>query len=133
MSELTLAEILKTLGETKVNANEAYKTYKVYKEVEDNLKAELMFKLKDTGLKSAKGDAFTASITEKPTVVVKSEIDVIEWLKNNPEIESDFYIGLKKAEFGLMANAQLKDTGEVPNGCDVEVRESLAIRANKKG
>jgi hypothetical protein len=128
-----LAEILEQLGETKQLSNAAYKAYKEFKEQEDKLKQDLLTVLKSTGLKSAKGEAFTASITETPTVYIKDEAAVMEWLKNAPDVESDFYIGIKKPEFNTLAKQMLKETGELANGTDLEIRESLAIRANKKG
>lgn len=129
---MNVAELLEELGEVKFIANEFYKGYKEFKYKEDELKIELMLKLKDSGLKSAKGQAFTASITETPTVVIKHEQDVLEWLRNTPNVEADFYIGVKKPEFNTLAKQMLKETGEVANGTEVEVRESLAIRKNKE-
>lgn len=129
---LTVAELLEKLGETKQVANEFYKNYKQFKEQEDNLKAELMLKLSDAGLKSAKGEAFTASISETPTVVIKSETALLEWLKNAPDVEEDFYIGVKKTEFNTLAKQMLKETGELADGTELETRVSLAIRSNKK-
>lgn len=129
---MTVAELLERLGENKALAAETYKAYKELKEAEQSLKADLTFLLKDSGLKSAKGEAFTASITETPTVVIRDEPALMEWLKNTPDVESDFYIGVKKVEFGTLAKQMLKQTGELADGTEVEVRESLAIRANRK-
>ncbi len=128
-----LAEILEQLGTIKQQGAEVYKAYKVLKDKEDSLKNDLLTVLKSTGLKSAKGDAFTASIAETPTIVIKDEAAAMEWLKNSPNVESDFYIGIKKIEFNGLAKQMLKETGELADGTDVEIRESLSIRANKKG
>lgn len=128
---MTTAGLLQELGLNKTQAANLYKEYKKLKEIEDILKGQLMFKLKDSSLKSAKGDKYTASITETPTVVIHDEKAVMEWLKNTPNVEADFYIGIKKPEFSTLAKQMLKETGELANGTDIEVRESLSIRSNK--
>ena len=129
---MTLSELLQKLGENKQESAKYYGKYKELKEQEDALKFELTDMLHEMGLKTAKGDLFTASIAEKPTIVIKNEKEVVEWLKNTPNIESDFYIGLKANEFKKMATVMLKDTGELANGTEVIVNESLSIRSNKK-
>lgn len=131
-SQLILSRLLNELGEARNDSHNAYERYKELKGIEDQVRYELEAALHGIGLRSAKGENFTASIVEKPTIVVKSEVTVIEWLKESPEIESDRYIGIKAAEFKSLAESLLKGTGEVVPGCEVEVRESLAIRANKK-
>lgn len=130
-SGLTLPELINKLGETKQVANEFYKNYKHFKEEEDGLKAELLSKLKDSGFKSIKGEAYLASISETPTVVIRDETKVMEWLKTTQGKEADFYIGVKKLEFSALAKSMLKETGELADGTEVETRESLSIRANK--
>lgn len=130
---MNVAETLKQLGLNKKQSAELYKEYKKLKETEDKLKQDLMIQLKEDGLKSVKGEEYTASISETPTVVITHEPSVMEWLRNNPEVEEDFYIGVKGREFGTLTKQLLKDTGEIPNGTEVEVRESLQIRSNKKG
>lgn len=129
---MNVSELLNKLGKNKRESAELYKAYKELKDEEDSLKELLTIQLKEAGLKSAKGEDFTASITETPTVVIKDEPAVLEWLQNTPNVESDFYIGVKKPEFNTLAKQMLKDTGELANGTEVEVRESLAIRSNKK-
>lgn len=131
-SQMSLSELVAALGEARTASSNAYEGYKELKGNEDQLRYELELKLHEMGLKSAKGEDFTASVVEKPTVVVKHEQSVIDWLKNTPDIESDRYIGLKTTEFQSLAKSMLKGTGEVIPGTEVEVRESLAIRANKK-
>lgn len=128
---MTIAELLKELGENKKQSNEVYKTYKALRADEDLLKTELMVQLRDAGLKTAKGQDFTASIAEKPTIIVKHEQSVLEWLKNTPDIESDLYIGVKAQAFNTLATAMLKNTGELIDGTELETRESLSIRRNK--
>lgn len=130
---MNVAELLEKLGAIKRDANNTYSLYKGFKEKEDELKAELLAQLKDSGLKSAKGNDFTASISETPTVVIKHEPSVLEWLRNAPDVEADVYIGVKGREFGTLTKQMLKETGEIPDGTEVEIRESLSIRSNTKG
>jgi hypothetical protein len=128
---MTVSELLEELGTVKGKANGYYKSYKELKDQEDALKAELQFKLKDLGTKTFKGDHYTASIAEKPTVIIKDEEALMGWLQNTPNVESDFYIGVKKTEFQTLAKQMLKESGELADGTEVEVRESLSIRSTK--
>jgi hypothetical protein len=101
--------------------------------VEDSLRVDLEMGLKESGLMSAKNDQFTASISQTPTIVVTHEQSVIDWLKTTPDVESDLYIGIKKTEFNSFAKTLLKGTGEVIPGTELQTREALSIKANKKG
>lgn len=131
-SQMSLSELLAELGKARVASTGAYERYKELKGIEDQLRYELELQLKSSGLKSAKGADFQAVITEKPTVVVKHEASVIDWLQHAPNIESDQYIGLKTTEFKSFADKYLKGTGEIIPGTEVVIKESLSIRANKK-
>jgi hypothetical protein len=129
---MSLSELIAALGKARTTASGLYNTYKEAKGYEDQLRYELELKLKETGLKSVKGADYSAVITETPRIVIKHEQSVIEWLKEAPNIETDQYIGLKATEFQTLAKTMLKGTGELVPGTEVEVRESLSIRANKK-
>jgi hypothetical protein len=129
---MSLSELVAALGESRAASTNAYEAYKEKKGIEDQLRYELELKLKEQGLKSAKGTDFQATITETPRIVIKNETSVIEWLRNTPDVEPDRYIGVKTTEFQTLAKSMLKGTGEVIPGTEVEVRESLAIRANKQ-
>lgn len=131
-SPLSLSELVMALGEARAASSAAYDGYKELKTSEDNLRFELEQKLKETGLKSVKGATYNAVITETPKIVIRHEQSVIDWLQNTPDIETDQYIGLKATEFQALAKSMLKDTGELVPGTEVEMRESLAIRSNKK-
>jgi hypothetical protein len=126
-----LSRLLTELGTARLASSNAYERYKELKGIEDQLRYELEATLNGLGLKSAKGKDFIASIAEKPTIVVTHEQSVIEWLRETPEVESDRYIGLKATEFKSLAQAYLKGTGEVIPGTEVQIKESLSIRANK--
>jgi len=130
---MDVAELIEELGAIKTASNTVYKTYKELKETEDKLKVELFAKLHDTGLKSAKGNTYTASIAEKPGVIVTHEKSVLDWLKESPDVEADAYIGLKVTPFKTFALQVMKTTGEVIPGTELQTTESLSIRANKKG
>ncbi len=129
--QMSLSDLVAALGEARLATTNCYEAYKEVKGIEDNLRYELEQQLKAEGLKSVKGANFSAVITETPCVVVKHESSVIDWLRNTPDVEADQYIGLKATEFQNLAKTMLKGTGEVIPGTEVEVRESLAIRANK--
>lgn len=127
----TISELIERIGKIKNKANSLYGQYKDLKEEEESLKYALQIQLREAGLKSAKGSDYTASIASRSEIIITSEPDLMEWLQNTPNIESDFYIGVKRPEFTALAKSMLKDTGELANGTQVEVRESLSIRGNK--
>lgn len=127
----SLSELVAALGQAREASQNAYEAYKEQKGIEEQLRYELELELHATGLKSAKGADFTASLIEKPTVIIKDDTAIVEWLRHTPDIEADLYIGLKTTEFKTLAQTILKGTGELIPGTDIEIRESLAIRANK--
>jgi hypothetical protein len=133
MTASSLSNLITELGLARTAAAEAYKTYKKLKEQEDGLRAALFEELHVTGLDSAKGSDFTASIRKEPTFIVKNETSVIQWLRETPDVDEDVYIGLKKPEFKSLAKTILTQTGEIIPGSEYLISESLAIRANKKG
>lgn len=128
----SLSDLVAALGNAREAASGAYMAYKEIKGIEDQLRYELELMLHEQGLKTVKGQDFTASISETPRILIKNEQAVIDWLKEAPNIETDRYIGLKATDFQTLAKSILKGTGEVIPGTEVEVRESLAIKSNKK-
>lgn len=124
--------MLTKLGRARQASARAYDIYKQLKEMEDALRAQLFETLKADNLRSAKGADFTASISQTPTVVVKHEPSVIDWLKHAPDIEYDQYVGLKTTNFQGLARSILKGTGEVIPGTEIEVRETISIKSNVK-
>lgn len=129
---MTISEILEKLGDNKKQANDLYKQYKELKEDEESLKTELSEMLDMMGLKSAKGEHYTASISDKPDIQITHEQSVINWLNETPNVEADAYIGLKKTEFKGLALQILKETGEIVPGTELLTKEVLSIRSNKK-
>lgn len=96
------------------------------------MRFQLLEALEATGLKSAKTDDFTASIVSKPNIIVTHEESVIDWLKHQPDIEPDQYIGLKQSSFKPLAAQWFIKTGEKIPGVETQITETLAIRTNKK-
>ncbi len=129
---MSIADIIEKLGQNKKQANELYKSYKLMKQEEEVLKADLLATLDAMGLKSAKGEHYQATITDRPDIQITHEQSVIEWLKETPNVESDAYIGLKKTEFKGLALQILKDTGEIVPGTELSTKEILSVRSNKK-
>ncbi len=127
---MTISELIEEIGQTKDLSNKTYSLYKAYKDKEDLLKEELSAKLEEAGLKSAKGKDYSASITSKSEVVITNEQDVIEWLRNEPDIEVDQYIGLKLIPLKGLVNYRLKEHGEIVPGSDRVIKDSLAIKRN---
>lgn len=131
--EPTLSELVDQLGELKREANAHYSAYKDMQVHIAELSGLLQAKLELVGLRSAKSAKYGASISQRTNVVVTSEVAVKEWLLNEPNIEHDFYIGLKLTPFKQLANQVLKETGEVIPGTEREIKETITIKANKKG
>lgn len=130
---MNISELIESIGETKSEANKLYKIYKELLEKEDALKSELQIKLSEMGLKSAKGDRYSASIALRPNIQITHEQSAINWLKEEPNLETDQYIGLKTVEFKKLALHRLseKGGGEIIPGTELVIRESVSIKENK--
>lgn len=129
---MTIPEIMQELGKLRSETESAYESYKIKKMELDSIKTLLKEELEAIGLKSAKTDEYTASIVQKPSIIVTHEESVIDWLENNPDVEPDLYIGLKKSSFDPLAKAWFAKTGEVIPGTDTQVSEYISIKNNKK-
>lgn len=129
---MTIPELMSELGRLRSESDELYETYKIKKMEADSIRFQLLETLEATGLKSAKTDDFTASIVSKPNIIVTHEESVIDWLKHNPDIEPDMYIGLKQSSFKPLAAQWFIKTGEKIPGVETQITESLSIRNNKK-
>lgn len=129
---MTIPELMEKLGSARRASKDVYDAYKAAKELEDGLRAELDTKLRSEGLRSAKNDDYIASITSKPLVKITDERAAINWLERQPDIETDLYIGLKKAAFDGLVKAALKTDGEVVPGTELENNEYLTIKEVKK-
>jgi hypothetical protein len=128
----SLSDKVAELGQAIALRQNAYESYKEFKRVEDEIRYEVEIALDNAGLKSAKAKDYTASMVPKPRIIVKNEHEVMDWIKAEPDIESDQYIGLKNSQFQVLAKSILKGTGEYIPGTEVVIKESLAIRSNKK-
>lgn len=133
MPKPTISELVDELGNLKRAANAHYSAYKDMQVHIAELSGTLQATLDSLGLRSAKSSKYGASISQRTNVVVTSETAVREWLENSPNVESDFYIGLKLTPFKQLANQVLKETGEVIPGTEVEFKDSITIKANTKG
>lgn len=128
---MTVSEMVTALGELSSASKDLYKQYKEVREKEDILRTELVIKLKESGLMSAKTDSYTASLAKKPSITVTHEKEVLTWLKKS-KLETDQYIGLKTTNFKVLAMSMLKGTGEIVPGTEIVEVESLSVRSNKK-
>jgi phage host-nuclease inhibitor protein Gam len=122
-------ELLNELSELTKQTKVYYESYQQAKMREDLKRDELKQYMLSTGILSAKTKDLTASIVSKPTIEIKHEQSVLEWLENEPNLEIDQFIGLKLTPFKKYALHKLKETGEQINGIDVIMQDSLAIRS----
>ncbi len=130
---MNVSELIEAIGKTKSEANKMYKTYKDLSEKEAVLKSELQIKLTEMGLKSAKGEKYSASISPRPNIKITNEQSAIDWLNNEPSLETDQFIGLKTTEFKKLALYRLseKGGGEVVPGTELVMSESVSVKENK--
>lgn len=130
---MNVSELIEAIGETKSEANKLYKAYKELSEKEAGLKSELQIKLTEMGLKSAKGEKYSASLSKRPNIKITHEQSAIDWLNNEPNLETDQFIGLKTTEFKKLALYRLseKGGGEIVPGTELVMSESLSIKENK--
>lgn len=128
---MSVSALIEAIGELKSAQSETYKAYKEMQKTEAELKTQLMEELHAIGLKSAKGEKYSASISKKLDIAVTHEQSVIDWLENTPNVESDAYIGLKVTSFKPLALKVLKETGEIIPGTETVTKESLSVKENK--
>jgi hypothetical protein len=133
MALSNLQRALYKLYKAKEAENLAWKTLDGFKQSTEAAKNEVYAELKSLGIKSAKtDDGFTAVIANRVNIAIKHEPSVIDWIRNNPDLEADVYIGLKKSAFDPIARTILKSTGEVVPGTEIETVEYLSPRFPKE-
>lgn len=130
-SKMSISELIDHLGTLKNAGNEVYKTYKDFKQKEEEAKVQLKAMLEEAGMKSAKTDTYLASIGTRSDMEITNEQDVISWIKHEPNIEDDAYIGLKVTNAKILARDWFKKTGEIITGTEPVTKESISIRSNK--
>lgn len=128
---MTTPELMQQLGAARQAAQDAYEVYKMAKQAEDDARGELETKLRSEGLRGAKNEDYVVSITSKPTIRITDERAAIDWVRHQPNLEPDLYIGLKKTAFDGLAKMALKTDGELVPGVEFENNEYLAIKKVK--
>ena len=123
-----MEDLLKQLNGASNLSKKAYLAYKEAKEIEDRLREDVREIMLSTGLLTAKTKDLTASIVYKPTIEIKHEQSALEWVRNEPNLEQDQFIGLKP-EFKKFALHRLKETGEIIPGTQAIMNQSLSIRS----
>lgn len=129
---MNLPDLMNKLAQARKASQDAYEAYRMHKTIEDGVRDELEAKLRSEGLKSAKNDDYIVSIATRPIIQIRSESMVIDWLRRQPDIEPDLYIGVKKTQFDTLARMALKATGEIVPGTEIETNEYLSIKQVKK-
>lgn len=130
MSKITI--LLDRLGRQRKLTQKAYDEYKAVKELEDITRDDLSNELHAIGLTSAKTKDFTATLAQRVNIEVMHEPSVIDWIKHQPNLEADLYIGLKKSAFDPIAKVLLKNTGELIPGTATIIKEYVSLRDNRK-
>lgn len=129
---MNVSELIELIGHTKSEASKLYKSYKELSDKETEFKSELQVKLTDMGLKSAKADKYSVSIAQRPSIQITNEQSAIDWLRGEPNLETDQFIGLKATEFKKLALYRLseKGGGEIIPGTELVMSESISIKEN---
>ena len=91
-------------------------------------KAKIRSYLDELGMKSAKTDIASASIASKPKLAITNEAQVIQWLKDTPEIEEDTLLKLDRRGFDTIAKEWEKQTGELIQGTEHQTSEYLTVK-----
>ncbi len=128
---MSLQIMIDEYGTLKKEANRLYSEYKDLQVVLAQKRLNLQTELQTNGAKSFKTERYYVSTVTKKNIVIENEQSVIDWLKHTPNIEVDAYIGLKTTYFKTMALAMLKDTGELADGTNIEISETITIKGNK--
>jgi len=131
---MNIPDMMASLVSARHNTKMAYDVYKLCKEEEEAVRDNLMVKLAQSGLKSAK-DAETgtmASIATRESIKVIDESKVLRWIKENPVLELKPYVGLNKLAFTPVAKQWLKETGEIIPGTELDEVDYISIKEKKK-
>lgn len=124
-----MEELLNELSECIAGTKHWYSMYTEAKLLEDMKRDELKQYMLSTGALSHRTKDLTVSIVSKPTIEIKHEQSVLNWLKHEPNLEIDQFVGLKLTPFKKYALHKLKETGEQIDGIDVIMQDSLAVRS----
>lgn len=127
-----LPQLMKELSQARHKTQDAYKAYKDAKVFEDVARASLEAELRAEGLRSAKNDDYIVSIVSRPQVHITDERAAIRWIEENPSLEADLYIGLKKTAFDGLVRLALKTDGELVPGTEIDNNEYLSIKEVKE-
>lgn len=120
------------LIELKDKYQEAYDIYQQFKFEYDKIRLELLKDMSELGVKSLDQGKYLAVRREEIDVKLVDDKLAIEWVHNHPELEPDFYIGVKWAHLKPIVKTALKRDGEVIPGCELVKNESVSI-TEKKG
>lgn len=112
--------------------DDSYELYKLKKVALDSAKAELEAEMQAAEIESVKSGDVRATLALRTGIEIVHEPSVIEWLQNEPNIESDVYIGVKKSAFEPLAKVVMQKTGEVIPGTQTKFTEYLSIRKDKE-
>lgn len=127
-----LPQLMKELSQARHKTQDAYNAYKDAKVFEDVARASLEAELRAEGLRSAKNDDYIVSIVSRPQVHITDERAAIRWIEENPSLEADLYIGLKKTAFDGLVRLALKSGGELVPGTEIDNNEYLSIKEVKE-
>lgn len=128
---MEIKDLLAELARSKHNFAQADKIAKECKAELDAAKQMVADKLADLGLKSAKNDDLTVSMVSKPSFRVIDQEAVINWLEDEPTVDSRQYIRVDARGVEALAKEALKSTGELIPGGEFVSSEYLSVKESK--
>lgn len=126
-----MEELLQALKEAQSAQKSMAEAKKSTDQVVADIKEEITAKLNEMGLKSAKTDTGSVAIVSKPKLAVTNEAQVIQWLKETPDIEEDVYFSLNKRALEPLLKSWFENTGEIVDGVETQTSEYLSFKASK--
>lgn len=126
-----LADLAAQLATIAAQNKLEYEVYKAGRALEDECRAQLTEELRANELKQIKTDTATISLASRPRIVIRNEAEVMQWLRDEPDVEDDLYIGVKKQYFDSLAKEYTKQTGNIIPGTAIDTSEILSIRISK--
>lgn len=133
IDDMDLQTKILRLGALRDLYSEAYDKYQELKAEYDMTRFLITQEMGQQGIKSLESGPFLTVRTVKPDLKLTDEAALLNWLQEQPNLETDMYIGLKWTNFKPVAKTLLKKDGEIPPGTELTMTESVTLKLKEKG
>lgn len=110
----------------------SYELYQMKNKALTEAKKLLEMEMQATEVDSIRVDSVRATIARRKSLVVTDERKLIKWLHNNPELETNVYIGVKRQAIEPIVKAYLAKTDKQVPGTELKTTEYLSIRNTRE-